>query len=77
MFDLAGACWGCPGVKVPLGEGWSLRPVGTKSFLGQAACCGGIPLAWVPERSLRLSMGKGSARTGGGKYQGEELEMKE
>ena len=48
MFDLAGACWGCPGVKVPLGEGWSLRPVGTKSFLGQAACCGGIPLPGFP-----------------------------
>lgn len=43
MFDLAGACWGCPGVEVPLGEGWSLRPVGTKRLPGP-----GCLLWWDP-----------------------------
>ena len=43
MFDLADACWGCPGVEVPLGEGWSLRPVGTKRLPGP-----GCLLQWDP-----------------------------
>lgn len=65
------------GLKYPWVKDGVLDLWGQRGFLGQAACCGGIPLAWVPQRSLHLSMSKGSARTGGGKYQGEELEMKE
>lgn len=56
---------GAAQVEVPLGEGWSPRPVGTKRLPGPGCLLWWDPPCLGSPEVPPSSMGKGNARTGG------------